>query len=405
MQLQNLILAALVVLPFGALGSPIPQGSTVGAVVPNAYIVVLNENISESDFSAHRLWAADLHASSLARIGDTGTTGLKHTYSLGSLKGYSGTFDKATIDEIATRTEVAYVEPDTVVTAQAFVTQTSVPSWGLARISHSTTGTTSYIYDSSAGSNTYAYVIDTGILTSHTDFGGRASWGYNAVSGSSNTDGNGHGTHVSGTIASTTYGVAKLANLIAVKVLDDSGDGTTSGVIAGIQWAASDASSKGRLTNSVASMSLGGTYSASLNKAVESAISAGLTFVVAAGNDDDNAANWSPASVADAITVGATGSTDARPYWSNYGSLLDVFAPGVDITSTWIGSSNSETNTISGTSMATPHVSGLVLYLIALERLSTPAAIRARIVALAKSVVTNAGTGSPTILINNGDGI
>jgi subtilisin family serine protease len=212
--------------------------------------------------------------------------------------------------------------------------------------------------------------------------------------------GNGHGTHVSGTIGGTTYGVAKNVSLVAVKVLDSSGSGTTSGVIAGIQWAASAASGK----KAVANMSLGGSYSASLNSAVSSAISSGLTFVVAAGNDNANAANYSPASVADAITVGATTSADARASYSNYGSTLDVFAPGSSITSSYIGS-NSATAILSGTSMATPHVVGLAAYLIALEGLSSPSAVVSRIKALASSnKITSAGSGSPNLLIYNGSG-
>jgi subtilisin family serine protease len=164
-------------------------------------------------------------------------------------------------------------------------TEASAPSWGLGRVSHRNAGNSDYIYDSSAGSGVYAYVIDTGIYIDHTEFGGRASWGANFVD-SDDTDGHGHGTHVSGTIASSTYGIAKSAHLIAVKVLDASGSGSNSGVIAGIQWAAKDVKSKGRAGKAVANMSLGGSFSSSVNSAVNNAAAAGLFFAVAAGNDN-----------------------------------------------------------------------------------------------------------------------
>lgn len=397
---SNLALVALAILPLGALSAVVPAHAKAGDAIPDSYIVVLKDSISKEAFSTHQAWAKDLH-SAAARKRDTAAklSGFEHSYNFGKLRGYSGSFDKQTIQEIASRTDVAFVEPDKVVTAAALTTQASV-TWGLSRISHKSTGAGNYIYDNTAGSGVTAYTIDTGILTTHNEFEGRATWGYNAVSGSSNTDRNGHGTHVSGTIAGKTYGIAKKASLVAVKVLGDNGSGTTSGVIAGIQWAATN--SKGK--KAVANMSLGGGYSASLNSAVESAISGGLTFVVAAGNDNTNAANYSPASAPNAITVGATTSSDARSSFSNYGSSLDVFAPGSSIVSSYIGS-NSQTNTLSGTSMASPHVAGVAAYLLGLESLSSPAAVRSRIIALAQSgKVTSPGSGSPNLLLYNGSG-
>lgn len=240
-----------------------------------------------------------------------------------------------------------------------------------------------------------------GILTTHNEFGGRATFGYNAVAGSSNTDGNGHGTHVSGTIGGTTYGVAKKVSLVAVKVLGDDGSGTNSGVIAGIQWAATNSGGK----KAVANMSLGGDYSAALNDAVAAAVSAGLTFAVAAGNSGLNAANYSPASTPSAITVGATDSTDTRASYSNYGTLLDIFAPGSYIVSSYIGS-NSATATLSGTSMASPHVAGVAAYLLGIDSsLNTPALLTAKLLSLASTgLVVNPGTGSPNKLLYNGSG-
>jgi oryzin len=239
-----------------------------------------------------------------------------------------------------------------------------------------------------------------GIRTTHSNFGGRASLGINIAGGSSG-DGNGHGTHVAGTIGSSTYGVAKRATLVAVKVLNDSGSGTTSGVISGVNWVATNGAGK----RAVANMSLGGSYSSTLNSAVQAAINAGVTFVVAAGNDNANAANYSPASAANAITVGSTTSTDARSSFSNYGSSVDIFAPGSSILSTY-ATSDSATATLSGTSMAAPHVAGLAAYLISLEGLTTPAAVRSRLIALGQNgLVTSPGTGSPNELAYNGSGL
>ena len=282
-------------------------------------------------------------------------------------------------------------------------TQSGAP-WGLGRISHKVKGSTQYVYDTTAGSGTRVYVVDTGINTAHTQFGGRAVWGQNFISGSANTDENGHGTHCAGTVGGSTYGVAKKATLVAVKVLDADGSGSNSGVISGVQWVGTNAKSLGLSSKSVLSMSLGGSFSSALNSAVQSTISAGVTVVVAAGNENQNAANVSPASAPNAITVGATDINDARASFSNFGAVLDVFAPGVSILSAWMGS-NTATNTISGTSMACPHVAGLAAYLIALEGLSTPAAVASRIKALALTgKVTSPGTSSPNLLAYNGNG-
>ncbi|TGZ76599.1 hypothetical protein EX30DRAFT_375359 [Ascodesmis nigricans] len=377
-------------------------GKKLGEVVPDSYIVVLKENLPETSIKSHKAWAQSKHHRRLARRDDTSLTGITNEYGLKKLKGYAGKFDKSTIDEIRNSPEVAYIEEDTYVYANALTTQTGAP-WGISRVSQKATSPSlsTYYYDSQAGSGVNVYVIDTGILTTHNEFEGRASLGANFATGS-NVDGNGHGTHVAGTIAGKTYGVAKKANVIAVRVLGADGSGTNSGVISGIQWAASDASSKGKSNKSVANMSLGGGKSTALNSAVASAVSTGLTFVVAAGNDNANAANYSPASEPSAITVGSTTSGNARSSFSNYGSVVDIFAPGSSILSTWIGS-NTATNTISGTSMASPHVAGIAAYLIGVEGLSGSTAVTARIKALGlTNRLTSVGTGSPNLLAYSG---
>ncbi|ATZ54237.1 Bcser1 [Botrytis cinerea B05.10] len=361
-------------------------------IVADSYIVVYNTDITPEVTASH----VDFVNAIVSKRDNAVSVGAN--YKIHDFAGYQISADEATIVEIANKPEVAYIEKDQKVYASALTTQ-SGSTWGLGRISHRAKGTTSYIYDTTAGSGVTVYVVDTGVYAAHSQFGGRASMGANFVSGSANTDENGHGTHCAGTIGGSTYGVAKAAKIVGVKVLDASGSGTNSGVISGIQWVATNGGAK-----SVLSMSLGGSYSAAVNSAVTSTVAAGVTVVVAAGNDNTNAANTSPASTPNAITVGAIDSNDARASFSNYGAVLDVFAPGVNVLSSWIGST-SATNTISGTSMATPHVAGLAAYLIALEGLSTPAAVVARIKALATAnLITSPGSGSPNLIAYNGNG-
>lgn len=359
-------------------------------VVPDSYIVVYNDDVSAEVIASHVS-----SVSSLLSKRDEG--GIGATYDLDTLKGYQVQADADTIAEIAASPEVAYVEKDQKVYASVLTTQTGA-TWGLGRISHRAQDTTTYIYDTSAGSGSTVYVVDTGIYIGHSQFGGRATWGANFISGSANTDENGHGTHCAGTIGGTTYGVAKLARLVAVKVLDASGSGSNSGVISGIQWVANNAPAR-----SVLSMSLGGGLSSATNSAVASTVSRGVTVVVAAGNSNANAANYSPASEPSAITVGAIDQNDARASFSNWGSLVEIFAPGVGVLSSWIGSTTA-TNTISGTSMATPHVAGLAAYLIILEGLTSPASVASRIAALATNGLVTDPRGSVNKIAYNGNG-
>lgn len=236
-------------------------------------------------------------------------------------------------------------------TINALTTQSGA-TWGITRISHTSRTGSGYVYDTSAGEGTCSYIIDTGIYTQHPDFGGRATFLANYAD-SSNTDGNGHGTHVAGTVGGTTYGVAKKTKLYGVKVLDASGSGTNSGVISGMNFVATDAKTRSCPKGAVANMSLGGGKSTAVNQAAAALVRSGVFLAVAAGNSGANAANYSPASESTACTVGATTSSDSVASYSNWGNLVDVFAPGTDITSTWIGG---RTNTISGTSMASPHI-------------------------------------------------
>lgn len=240
----------------------------------------------------------------------------------------------------------------------ALETQTRAP-WGLGTISHRRKGSNTYVYDAKAGANTYAYVIDTGVRTTHTQFAGRASVAYTAFPGDK-ADSNGHGTHVSGIIAGKTYGVAKKAKILGVKVFQ--GDvSSTSLILAGFNWAANDIMTKNRTQQAVVNMSLGGPGSSALNAAIDSASSSGVITVVAAGNEAQNASGTSPASAATALTVGAITSDWAIAEYSNYGEDLDIFAPGSSILSAW-NTSDTASAVLSGTSMASPHIAGLVLY-------------------------------------------
>lgn len=373
----------------------------VGTVIPDRYIIKLKE----SELSA----AVNTVLSLLPKPA-------AHVYNFGNFKGFAAELDNATLNIIKALPNVEYIEKDAIIKAwddetllveakatlnrKAYVTQGS-STWGLGRLSHVNKGTSSYTYDDSAGDGTCSYVIDTGIFTTHPEFEGRATFLANYAGDGKNTDGNGHGTHVAGTIGSKTYGVAKKTKLYAVKVLDASGSGTNSGVIAGINFVASDSKTRSCPNGAVANMSLGGSKSTAVNSATAGVVSAGVFMAVAAGNDGANAANYSPASEPTAYTVGATDSNDAKASFSNYGTIVDVFAPGVAILSTW---NNGGTNSISGTSMATPHVAGLGAYLLGLEGKKTPAALGSRITALAtKNKITGLPSGTVNALIFNGN--
>ncbi|PWY80585.1 subtilisin-like protein [Aspergillus heteromorphus CBS 117.55] len=395
-----LLLAAL--LP-AILGTPVQKSRQATDVIPGKYIVTFKPGVDEARIESHTEWATILHKRSLERRDTTDPSlpvGIERSYKINNFAGYAGSFDETTIEEIRKSQDVAYVEEDQVWYLSELVTETRAP-WGLGSISHKGTASTDYIYDDSAGDGGYAYVVDTGILATHQEFGGRAVLAYNAAGGQ-HVDGVGHGTHVAGTIGGRTYGVSKKANLLSVKVFVGESS-STSVILDGFNWAVNDIVSKNRTSKSAVNMSLGGSYSRTFNNAVENAFEEGVLSVVAAGNENRDAARTSPASAPDAVTVAAINRSNARASFSNYGSVVDLFAPGESILSAWIGS-NSATNTISGTSMSTPHVTGLVIYLMCLDELSTPGAATARLKALAtRNVVTNI-SGSPNLLAYNGNG-
>lgn len=259
--------------------------------------------------------------------------------------------------------------------------QQSNSPWGLARISHREKGQTNYNYDSSAGNGVRVYVLDSGIRVSHKEFGGRAKWGPNLVSDSPDTDETGHGTHVAGVIAGKTYGVAKRATVVSLKILDKNGTSSVSRALRGIDWVIDDAKRRGVEKKAVINMSVAGEKSSSLNAGVKAATDVGITVVVAAGNNGTDATDFSPASAASAITVGAIDEKDQRAEFSNWGTSIDLFAPGV-LTLSASSSGDDESEYMSGTSMATPHVAGLAAYFISKEKLrGTDVADRIRSIA------------------------
>ncbi|MFE5214033.1 S8 family peptidase [Streptomyces sp. NPDC056626] len=275
-------------------------------------------------------------------------------------------------------------------------TQDKPPSWGLDRIDQKdTAGDGKYTYPDKGGEGVTAYVIDTGVRISHKDFGGRAAYGFDAVDKDDTADdGNGHGTHVAGTIAGTAHGVAKKAKIVAVRVLDDKGSGTTEQVVAGIDWV-----TKNHKGPSVANMSLGGGVDQALDAAVGKAIASGVTFAVAAGNESADAGQSSPARVPEAITVASSTKDDAQSDFSNFGKTVDLYAPGSDITSDW-NDSDEGTKTISGTSMATPHVTGAAAVYLAGHPDATPAQVATALTGGATAdKITNPSSGTANKLL------
>lgn len=314
------------------------------------------------------------------------------------LNGFAGAMSEAARSGLLRDARVSRVEPDGI--ARASTTQSNA-TWGIDRIDQRSlplSGTFTY---TNTGSGVTAYIIDTGIDYGHAEFGGRASFGYDAFGGNGD-DCNGHGTHVAGTTGGTVYGVAKAVTLKAVRVLDCSGSGTWSGVIAGMDWVTAN-----RVLPAVANMSLGGGANTSVDDATKRMIASGVATAVAAGNGNQggraqDACKYSPARVPEAMTIGATTKTDAKTSWSNYGPCVDWFAPGAGITSAWIGSGSTETNTISGTSMASPHTAGVAaLYLQSNPGASAQAVRDALYANTTKGIVTSSSTANNHLLFTN----
>ena len=321
---------------------------------------------------------------------------LKREYKF-ALKGFSATLTPAAAKRLAAADGILRVEED----GKVFITETvSASSWGLDRLDQRPLPLNGLYSFAGNGAGVRVYIVDTGILTAHEQFTGRALAGFSAFGDNNPEDCNGHGTHVAGTIGGSTTGVARGANVVPVRVLDCSGSGLWSGVIAGIDWVTGQKTANGSIPMA-ANMSLGGGFSASVNDAVTKAIAAGVTFAVAAGNSGADACNTSPASTPNALTVGATESNDSRASYSNFGSCLDIFAPGSGIYSSYIGSTSAYAS-LSGTSMASPHVAGVAALILGTYPTYSPSQVRSVMLAGGTAnLVVSPGSGSPNVLLTN----
>jgi subtilisin family serine protease len=378
-------------------------------IIPNRFIVVYNNTFDDETISkSQALFTAAVKKRNLGKRSFTGhllSTEVK-SYALNTWRAMCLDADDDMIAEISSSPEVAYVEADTIVRlsqGQALA-QTNAPA-GLERLSHAAAGESNYIFDVSSGEGITAYVVDTGVKTTHVEFEGRATFGANFVN-NVDDDENGHGSHVAGTIGGATFGVAKKVSIVGVKVLDKDGAGANSGVLDGMQFVINDVKEKNLKGKAVMNMSLGGSVSQAINRAVEAMFNAGIVPVVAAGNEAQDTANTSPGSAPNAITVGAIDAKDdSRASFSNFGPTVDIYAPGVNVLSVGI-TSDTATDTLSGTSMASPHVAGLAAYLMALQGLDTPE----QVISTIKNLATASGAkvqanapGTTDLIANNGN--
>jgi serine protease len=390
-RMRSLAAMTAVAVSFAVFGaSPAEAGDLrfVKRPLDGQYIVVLKDEVAALSGDRTQGPRVPEVASQMARAHGASVI---HTYE-NVLRGFSVRANDKALARLVADPRVAYVEEDGVVSIDA--TQTNA-TWGLDRIDQRNLPLNStYIYDTTA-STVRAYIIDTGIRASHNDFGGRVGSGYTAINdGNGTNDCNGHGTHVAGTVGGATWGVAKQVRLHPVRVLGCNGSGTNSGVIAGMDWVAGN-----HVKPAVANMSLGGGASSATDDAVARMRNAGVTVVVAAGNDNSNACNYSPARSTAAVTVGSTTNSDARSSFSNYGTCVNIFAPGSSITSAW-HTSNTATNSISGTSMAAPHVAGVAALYLATNPNATPSQVETALYNNATpNKVTNPGSGSPNRLL------
>ncbi len=358
------------------------SSSQAKGIIKNQYIVILNKDAGPSNDFAQNI--AKQHGGKVLQTYDT------------VLKGFAVYLPEAAgtafVEAMKKNPNVLSVENDTIMKIDA--TTQSNPDWGLDRIDQKTLPLNSAYSYLQTGSGTTAYIVDTGILSTHQQFSGRVLSGYTAISdGNGTTDCNGHGTHVAGTVGGSTYGVAKNVSLVPIRILGCDGSGASSNVIAGLDWIL-----KNGKKPAVVNMSLGGGASTSLDSAVENLFNNGYVMVVAAGNSNTDACSSSPARVSKAITVAATDNTDTRASYSNYGSCVDIFAPGSQINSSWIGS-NTATKVLNGTSMATPHVSGVVAEMLQSTPTATPQTISTNLLNQASTNVVKSPSGSPNRLL------
>lgn len=377
----------------------------VSNFIPNKYIVVLEPEISVDDLNSHKNWLKDL--------GDE-----LNFFNIHSLAGYTGYFTEEAIKKVQRDSRVKFIERDAVMRVNEFDIQKDAP-WGLARVSHreNSAPDSRYLFDNEGGLGVTAYVIDTGIKVEHPDFEGRAVWGEAIAFPKLKVDGHGHGTHCAGIIGSKHYGIAKKVDLVAVGVMNLLGSGTTSDIIKGVEFVVNDHQEKLRANKkgfkgSVVNMSIGGGISEALDLAVNAGTQAGLHIAVAAGNDNEDACEYSPARAVGPISVGASNVEDFKASFSNWGRCVDIFAPGEDILSTFTWS---DTVSMSGTSMASPHIAGLLAYYLSLQpdsaseyssgSIISPLVLKQKFIKYGtKGVLQGLDAASPNILAFNGAG-
>ena len=379
--LSSIGLIVLALLPVAAQQAEVAQSGSArfhrmgNRAIPNHYIVVLDRDAEPAAAVGPRGRRisnnAALNARDAAELLPEWAGTITGRFD-NAINGFSAVMTEAQAIALSQDSRVKFVEEDSIM--EALATQTN-PPWGLDRIGQRNLPLNQTYSYTTNGTGVNVYIIDTGIRRTHQQFAGRAFVGFDAIGDGQNTnDCNGHGTHVSGTVGGSTFGVAKNVHLFAVRVLNCNGSGTTSGVITGVDWVTTN-----HISPAVANMSLGGGASTALDNAVINSINSGVTYAIAAGNSNTNAANSSPARVGAAITVGATTRTDARSSFSNFGSVVDIFAPGSSILSSF-NTSDTATATLSGTSMATPHVAGVAARVLQGNPGFTPAQVRNEIV-------------------------
>ncbi|CAE6362963.1 unnamed protein product [Rhizoctonia solani] len=351
----------------------VPVGKHAGPVKANSYIIKLKDGVSK-----------DSHIAKL--LSSTSDSKIEYKYEQ-VFHGYAAELKGKDLDYVRQSSDVEYILEDGIFTIQYEISET--PGELNAAVEP-----VSQLSRRANGSGVDVYGVDTGIYTAHSSFGGRARWGA-TYGGYANADGNGHGTHTAATAVGNTYGVATSANVIAVKVLSDAGSGAYSDIISGVNYVVTSAASSGR--PSIATLSLGGSANSALDSAINTAIGKGIHFTVAAGNSNVDAANTSPARVAAANTIGAVDSSNRKASFSNYGAVLDVWALGVNVLSAWIGSTTA-TNTISGTSMATPFVAGVLAVAIGDYGNKSPAQLSADLKTHARALVSGAPSGTTNLL-------
>lgn len=405
--------------------APVISSVSADKVIPEKYIIVFKDGVKPEQIEEHQKWVVNEFNSMLSLL-DVGSkkhfvfkqAGLKFFNILEDFSGYFGYLTDDMVKAIQANPLVKFIEKDSIVTISEFDVQKDA-TWALSRISHRDLSTSNdYLYDNDGGLGVTAYVIDTGIKTTLDEFEGRASWGESVPFPHLKVDGHGHGTHCAGIIGSKTYGVAKKVELVAVSVMNMFGSGTTSDIIKGIEFVVDDhkgkvSSKKKGFKGSTVNMSIGGGLSEALDLATNAGTKAGLHIAVAAGNEDQNACDVSPARAGGPITVGASDNADGKASFSNWGACVDVFAPGVDILSTFTWT---DTTLMSGTSMASPHVAGLLSYFLSLQPdinsefavdgIIDPASLKSKVLKYAtKGVITGIqDKDTPNLLIYNGAG-